>query len=97
MDAAKIMDKKCLGEASRTCKRTRMSLCLGYAQIPQKRGIKKSKRESKTGLAVIPAGLTLLAQPLDISIDKPFNERLRQQWNIWNIVGENTFTKEENL
>ncbi|GFX42436.1 DDE-1 domain-containing protein [Trichonephila clavipes] len=44
-------------------------------------------------MAVIPGGLTSLVQPLDVCINKPFKQNLKQQWNMWMIEGEKSFTK----
>jgi len=37
----------------------------------------------KTELVVIPGGMTSVLQPMDISINKPFKDRLRQQYLTW--------------
>ncbi|GFX40387.1 pogo transposable element with KRAB domain [Trichonephila clavipes] len=52
---------------------------------------KKLLTECKTDIAVIPRGLTSLVQPLDVCINKPFKQNLKQQWNIW-MLGEKSFT-----
>lgn len=59
--------------------------------------IKKRIKDCKTDLAVIPGGLTSLIQPLDVSINKPFKENLRKQWNTWMSEGEKSFTKGGNM
>ena len=38
----------------------------------------------KTEFAVIPGEMTSLLQPMDVSISKPFKDRLRQQYLTWN-------------
>ena len=38
-------------------------------------------------LAVIPAGLTSECQPLDVSINKPFKDYMRKEWNEWMCQG----------
>ncbi|CAB4426858.1 unnamed protein product [Rhizophagus irregularis] len=38
-------------------------------------------------LAVIPAGLTNICQPLDVSINKPFKDNMRKEWHIWMCQG----------
>jgi hypothetical protein len=37
----------------------------------------------KTELVVIPDGMTSVLQPMDVSIDKSFKDRLRQQYLTW--------------
>ena len=39
--------------------------------------------ELKTQLAVIPGGLTSQLQPLDVSVNKPFKQNMREHWNKW--------------
>ncbi|KAJ1206561.1 hypothetical protein NDU88_001964 [Pleurodeles waltl] len=50
-----------------------------------------------TDAAVIPAGLTSLVQPLDVCLNKPFKDRIREQWNEWMVSGEKSFTKGGNM
>ena len=52
-----------------------------------------SVRAQNTDIAVIPGGLTSLVQPLDVSINKPFKDMMRKEWNEWMIGGEKTYTK----
>jgi len=40
--------------------------------------VKNQLRKIKTEFVVIPGGMTSVLQPLDISINKPFKDRLRQ-------------------
>jgi hypothetical protein len=37
----------------------------------------------KTELVVIPCGMISLLQPMDVAINKPFKDRLRQQYLTW--------------
>jgi hypothetical protein len=39
-------------------------------------------------LAVIPAGLTSVYQPLDVSINKPFKDNLQKEWHEWMSRGD---------
>lgn len=34
-------------------------------------------------MAIIPAGLTKLLQPLDVAVNKPFKDNLRKRWENW--------------
>ena len=54
--------------------------------------IKQQLRENKTATAVIPGGLTSLVQPLDVCLNKPFKDRLREKWMTWMMSGKKTFT-----
>ena len=42
--------------------------------------VKASFKREITELAVIPGGLTSLLQPLDVSLNKPFEDEVRKQW-----------------
>ncbi|XP_064095201.1 RUS family member 1-like [Macrobrachium nipponense] len=46
-----------------------------------------------TEIGVIPGGLTSLLQPLDVGLNKPFKDNVRQEWNNWMLHGEKSFTK----
>ena len=48
---------------------------------------------NNTDIAVIPGGLTSVLQPLDVSLNKPFKDNAREQWNEWMMNGEKSFTK----
>ena len=54
--------------------------------------VKQQLCENKTATAVIPGGLTSLVQPLDVYLNKPFKNRLREKWMTWMMSGEKTFT-----
>ena len=54
--------------------------------------VKQQLRENKTATAVIPGGLTSLVQPLDVCLNKPFKDGLREKWMTWMMSGEKTFT-----
>jgi len=44
--------------------------------------MKNRLRKMKTELVVIPGGMTSVLQPMDVSINKPFKDRLRQQYDL---------------
>jgi transposase-like protein len=44
-------------------------------------------------LAVIPGGLTKKLQPLDLSVNKSFKNKIRKRWENWMVNGIHTFTK----
>jgi len=45
--------------------------------------VKNPLRKMKTELVIIPGGMTSVLQPMDLSINKPFEDRLRQQYTTW--------------
>jgi hypothetical protein len=45
--------------------------------------VKDQLCKMKTELVVIPGGMTSLLQPMDVTINKPFKDRLRQQYLTW--------------
>ena len=47
-----------------------------------------------TDVAIIPGGLTCQLQPLDVSINKPFKDKVRVLWSNWMAdSGEHILTK----
>lgn len=54
--------------------------------------VKDVLKEGKTDMALIPGGLTSVLQPLDVSINKPFKEHLKNTYANWMCEGEHTFT-----
>ena len=59
--------------------------------------VKKRLEDINTDVAIIPGGLTSQLQPLDVSINKPFKEKVRTLWSNW-MAGEedHPFTKGRN-
>jgi len=45
--------------------------------------VKNQLRKMKTEVVVIPGGMTSVLQPMDVSINKSFKDRLRQQYLTW--------------
>ena len=54
-------------------------------------------KHTNTDLAVIPGGLTSVVQLLDVFLNKPFKDLIRQYWSAWIIDGEKIFTKGGNM
>ena len=54
--------------------------------------IKAQLKQDNTDLVIIPGGLTRLLQPLDVSVNKPMKDALRQRWNQWLTSDEHSFT-----
>ena len=48
-----------------------------------KETVKSALQKERTDMAVIPGGLTSQLQPLDVCLNKPFKDRIRQMWSDW--------------
>jgi hypothetical protein len=48
--------------------------------------VKEKLRASGVRTAVIPGGLTSMLQPLDLAVNKPFKERLKNKWTAWMAI-----------
>lgn len=59
--------------------------------------VKLALKEANTDIAVIPGGLTSVMQPLDVSLNKPFKDRLRNMWTSWMIEGHKEYTAGGNV
>lgn len=54
--------------------------------------VKSRLQDAKTDLAVIPGGLTSVLQPLDVSVNKPFKQHIRQSYSEWMANSEHEYT-----
>lgn len=59
--------------------------------------VKEKCREMNTTVAVIPGGLTSLLQPLDVCLNKPFKDKLRNKWIEWMATEDKAITKGGNV
>jgi len=59
--------------------------------------VKKELASLLTTQAVIPGGLTSLLQPLDVVLNKPVKDRMRQKWMAWMSSGQQELTKAGNF
>ena len=59
--------------------------------------VKKRCNEENTDIAIILGGLTSVLQPLDVCLNKPFKDQLREKWGMWMARGEYELTKGGNL
>ncbi|CAG8784772.1 10237_t:CDS:2, partial [Dentiscutata erythropus] len=61
-------------------------------------GFFKNKAFNTKGLEVkkIPGGTASVLQPPDVSVNKPFKNKIRRKWDEWISNGEKEFTKHEN-
>ncbi|KAK8785959.1 hypothetical protein V5799_007676 [Amblyomma americanum] len=53
--------------------------------------VKRALTEARTDFVVIPGGMTSTLQPLDMVLNKPFKDRVRQEYNEW-MSGDNPKT-----
>ncbi len=58
--------------------------------------VHKQLKAFKTDVAVIPDRLTGILQSLDVAVNKPFKDRMRQRWVVW-LSGDHSFTAHGNL
>ena len=53
--------------------------------------VKRALHRNNTESTVIPGGLTSVVQLLDVCLNKPFKDRLREKWTTWMVEGEKAF------
>ena len=53
----------------------------------------KNLIQQYSNLAVIPGGLTKRLQPLDLTVNRSFKSKMREQWEKWMEDGVHTYTK----
>ena len=54
--------------------------------------VKRLLKVENADLAVIPGGITSVLQPLDVCLNKPFKDRVRQRWMAWMAEGIHELT-----
>ena len=67
--------------------RRRSLLVLDSFEAHKTEQVKRSFKSENTDLAVIPGGLTSVLQPLDVCLNKPFKDTVRQKWMTWLAEG----------
>lgn len=59
--------------------------------------MKTALKRLNTDLVVIPGGMTSMLQVIDVVVNKPFKDKLKEYYNEWMINGEHFFTRNGNL
>ena len=75
----------------------RSMLVWGMFAAHLKDNVKSKAAKMQTDLCVIPGGLTFQLQPLDVCLNKPFKDRMRQLWTEWMASDSASRTKGGNL
>lgn len=58
--------------------------------------VHKQLKALKTDVAITPGGMMGILQPLDVLVNKPFKDRIRQKWMDW-LLGDHSFKSQGNL
>ena len=61
-------------------------------QVHLTEAVRQELHRRDIDVAVIPGGLTPLVQPLDVSINRPFKQKMRHSWENWMIEGVPSLT-----
>lgn len=61
------------------------------------KSVREQLKTMKTDVAIIPGGMTGILQPLDVGVNKPFKDRIRQKWVDWLQRDDHAFTPRGNL
>ena len=72
--------------------RRRSLLVLDSFQAHKTEQVEGSFKSENTDFVVIPGGLTSVLQPLDVCLNKPFKDRVRQKWVEWMAEGIHKLT-----
>lgn len=89
----KIWRDKCFLPHIKRQRQTKTLLALDMFKPHIAEDFLQSLRQNGVSPAVILAGITSLAQPLDVCINKPFKDRLRFSWATWMASGKMEYTK----
>ena len=83
-----------MGSSSRRSLKNKACLVYDMFKAHLVESVKNRLNNINTDVAVVPGGLTSQLQPLDVSIDKSFKEKVRSLWSNW-MAGEadHSFTR----
>ena len=59
--------------------------------------LKQALPQTNTDIAVIPSRLTSVLQPLNVCLNKPLKDCMRERWMTWIVEGEKSFTLAGNV
>lgn len=84
--------RKSFSKRRGSVRRTKSMIVLDAFRCHRTEQIKKMFQNENCVLAMIPGGLTSMLQPLDVSINKPFKQHLKEIWSEWLSSNDHTFT-----